>query len=106
MKRNIMLELNFKSLAVACSWTTSINSVANCAQSPASEAVAETFWTPVEVAINFFCLDGFLKWLFTSFFIPAWHLNLTKVKAVNWPCLSAYSSFLSRPFKSLAMIPQ
>lgn len=59
MKRN-MLELNFKSLAVACLWTTSINSVANCAKSPASEAVAETFRTPVEVAIQFL-LSGWVS---------------------------------------------
>lgn len=50
VERN-MLGLNFKSLAVACSWTHSINSIANCAKSPGSETVAETFQTLVKVII-------------------------------------------------------
>lgn len=43
--------LNFKSLAVACSWTHNINSVANCAKRLCSETVAETSQTLVKVII-------------------------------------------------------
>lgn len=59
LERN-MLGLNFKSLAVACSWTYSINSVANCAKSPGSETVAETFQTLVKMII-LICLSEWVS---------------------------------------------
>lgn len=99
-----MLWLNLKPLAVACSWSTSVNSVANCAKSPVSAAVeifSDACWSDNTVSSVWMGFWNGLRLFTLFFFIPVWHLNLTKVKQVNWLCLPAYSMAVFRALLSL-----
>lgn len=74
-----VLGLHFKTSSIVCSWTMSINSVANCQkkkQNPASEAAATSFRSKLLTAV-LFLLSRFVSEMIQGYSFFLLFMNLT-----------------------------